>query len=49
MFINDEDGPDVPVAPMIMVAIVICVVLVAGGGLVPQWFVEPALRAITSF
>lgn len=49
MFINDEDGPDVPVAPMIMLAIVICVVLVAGGGLVPQWFVEPALRAIASF
>jgi len=46
MFIVTEDGPRVDVPAAVVVAIVICALLVAGGGLVPRLFVEPALRAV---
>jgi NADH:ubiquinone oxidoreductase subunit 2 (subunit N) len=46
MFIVRDDGPAVRVPPALMLAIVICALVVIVGGLVPRWFVDPALRAV---
>ena len=47
MFIVDEEGPRIAVPASIVVALFACALLVVGGGLVPRWFVEPAVRAVT--
>jgi hypothetical protein len=46
MFIVEEDGPSLTAPTAIMVAVLLCAVLVVGGGLVPNLFVQPALDAI---
>jgi NADH-quinone oxidoreductase subunit N len=49
MFIVDEEGPVLSPPLAILIAILICVLLVAGGGLVPGLFVERALDALAGF
>lgn len=46
MFIVKDDGPEVAVPVALLVAVLLCALVVAGGGLVPQWFVGPALLAV---
>jgi NADH-quinone oxidoreductase subunit N len=45
MFIVGDDGPRIAVPAAILLALVLCALLVIGGGLVPRLFVEPAIRA----
>jgi NADH-quinone oxidoreductase subunit N len=47
MFIVEEEGPAFSVPAAILVAILICAVVVLGGGLVPNLFVAPALEAVS--
>lgn len=47
MFIVDEEGPRIGVPLSLAVALLLCALLVAGGGLIPRLFVEPALRAVS--
>jgi NADH-quinone oxidoreductase subunit N len=49
MFIVDEEGPKVRVPASLLVALLICGLLVIGGGLVPRLFVDPAVRAAAGF
>lgn len=48
MFISAEDGPPIGVAWPVLAAILLCAVVAGAGGLVPQWFVDPALKAAES-
>jgi NADH-quinone oxidoreductase subunit N len=49
MFIvKDDDAGPVPAHPAVLAAVLLCAVAVTLGGLVPAWFVEPALRAVGS-
>jgi NADH-quinone oxidoreductase subunit N len=48
MFIVKEDGPVIEVAGPVLVAILACAIVAGAGGLVPQWFVDPALKAAES-
>ena len=48
MFIVKEDGPAIAVAGPLLAAILACAVVAGAGGLVPQWFVDPALKAAES-
>ena len=48
MFIAKEDGPAVEVAGPVLAAILACALVAGAGGLVPQWFVDPALKAAES-
>ena len=48
MFIVKDDGPAIEVAGTLMAAILACALLAGAGGLVPQWFVDPALKAAES-
>jgi NADH-quinone oxidoreductase subunit N len=45
MFMVKDGGPAIEVAGPVLAAILACAVVAAAGGLVPQWFVEPAQRA----
>jgi NADH-quinone oxidoreductase subunit N len=47
MFIVSDEGPKVTVPVAIVVALLICAVVVIGGGLVPDLFVAPALEAVS--
>jgi len=49
MFIVRDEGPRVRVAPAILVAVLVCVVVVTLGGLVPGWFVDGVLGAVAGF
>ena len=46
MFIAREDGPAISVAGPLMALILACALVAGAGGLAPQWFVEPALKAL---
>jgi NADH:ubiquinone oxidoreductase subunit 2 (subunit N) len=46
MFIVEEDGPTVAVPLAIMIAVLICAIVVVGGGLWPNLFVQHALDAV---
>jgi NADH:ubiquinone oxidoreductase subunit 2 (subunit N) len=48
MIIVKEDGPAIEVAGPVLAAILACAVVAGAGGLVPQWFVDPALKAAES-
>jgi NADH-quinone oxidoreductase subunit N len=48
MFIVKEDGPPIEVSGPILAAILACALVAGAGGLVPQWFVDPALKAAES-
>ena len=48
MFIVKDDGPAIEVAGPVLAAILACAVVAGAGGLVPQWFVDPALEAAES-
>ena len=48
MLMSGEDGPDIGVAWPVLAAILLCAVVAGAGGLVPQWFVDPALKAAES-
>ena len=47
MFMVHDRGPRLSVPLPLLLAILICVLVVVGGGLVPRLFVEPALRAVS--
>jgi len=47
MFIVEEEGPDFKMPVAILVAVLICAIVVVGGGLVPNLFVAPALEAVS--
>jgi NADH-quinone oxidoreductase subunit N len=47
MFIVSDEGPKVAVPVAIVVALLICAVVVIGGGLVPDLFVSPAMEAVS--
>jgi len=49
MLIVSDDGPKVTVPVALWIAIVACVVLVVGGGMIPRLFIEPAVRAVAGF
>ena len=49
MFIVPDDGPRIEIPGALLVALLICGLLVIGGGLVPRLFVDPALRAVAGF
>jgi len=49
MLIVPEGGPELRVPLPLLLALVACALLVVGGGLVPGWFVDPALRAVAGF
>ena len=49
MLIVSDDGPTVTVPVALWIAIVACVVLVVGGGMIPRLFIEPAVRAVAGF
>ncbi|HXV77306.1 MAG TPA: NADH-quinone oxidoreductase subunit N [Candidatus Polarisedimenticolaceae bacterium] len=49
MLIVPDKGPSVRVPLPLALALLACSVLVVAGGLAPQWFVEPALRAVSGF
>jgi NADH-quinone oxidoreductase subunit N len=49
MFIVPDDGPRIQVPGALLVALLICGLLVIGGGLVPRLFVDPAMRAVAGF
>jgi NADH-quinone oxidoreductase subunit N len=49
MFIVGDDGPAIRTPAPILIALIICALLVAGGGLVPRLFVDPAMRAVAGF
>jgi NADH-quinone oxidoreductase subunit N len=46
MFIVEEDAADVTVPLAIMIAVLLCAIVVVGGGLWPNLFVQPALDAV---
>jgi NADH-quinone oxidoreductase subunit N len=48
MFIVEDDGPEIEVSAPILAAILVCALVAGAGGLVPQWFVDPALTAAES-
>lgn len=48
MFIVRDEGPEVGVAWPLTAAIVICAVVAGAGGLVPQKFADPAMKAAES-
>ena len=48
MFMADDDGPAIEVAVPVMAVILLCALLAGAGGLAPQWFVDPALKAADS-
>ena len=48
MFIVKDDGPAIEVAGPVLAAILACAIVAGAGGLVPQWFVDPALEAAES-
>jgi NADH-quinone oxidoreductase subunit N len=48
MFIVRDEGPAIPVAIPLMAAIVACAIVAGAGGLVPQKFAQPALKAAES-
>ncbi len=48
MFIVKDDGPPIDVAAPVLAAILACALVAGAGGLVPQWFVDPALKAAES-
>jgi NADH-quinone oxidoreductase subunit N len=48
MFIMNEDGPTIEVSRPILAAILACALVAGAGGLVPRWFVDPALKAAES-
>lgn len=45
MFIVDEQGPAVLTPTVMLATVIFCALVVIGGGLVPHWFIEPALAA----
>jgi NADH-quinone oxidoreductase subunit N len=49
MFLVADDRPPLAVPRALALAVLVCAVVVAAGGLVPQLFVEPALRAVAGF
>jgi hypothetical protein len=49
MFLLTDDRPPIAVPFVLQLAVVLCAVLVTAGGLAPQLFVEPALRAVRGF
>jgi NADH-quinone oxidoreductase subunit N len=49
MFLTEDDGGPVPVPSALIIAIVVGASAVALGGIVPRWFVEPALAAVGGF
>jgi len=46
MFIVEEDGPSFAVPGAILAAVLLCAIVVIGGGLWPDLFVAPALEAV---
>jgi NADH-quinone oxidoreductase subunit N len=48
MFIAGGDGPAIEVAAPVLAAILACALVAGAGGLVPQWFMDPALKAAES-
>jgi len=48
MFFANEDRPAIEVAGPVLAAILVCALVAGAGGLVPQWFVDPALKAAES-
>jgi len=49
MFLLSDTRPPVTIPFALQLAVVLCAVIVTAGGLVPQFFVEPALRAVRGF
>ena len=49
MFIVSDDGPTIRTPTPILIALIICALLVVGGGLIPRLFVDPAMRAVAGF
>lgn len=49
MFLLTDARPPITVPFVLQLAVVLCAVLVTAGGLAPQLFVEPALRAVRGF
>ena len=49
MFLAADEGDAVPVPSVLIAAIILSAVAVTLGGIVPRWFVEPALRAVGGF
>lgn len=49
MFIVDEAGPAIRVPAPLLAAVLLSAAIVVLGGLVPRFFVEPALRAVAGF
>ena len=48
MFFASDDGPAIGVDRPLLAAILACAVVAGAGGLIPQWFVAPALKAAES-
>lgn len=48
MFIVRDEGPEIGVALPLLAAIVACALLAGAGGLIPQKFVDPAMKAAES-
>ena len=48
MFMAAEDGPAIEVGIPLLAAILACAIVAGAGGLVPQWFADPALKAADS-
>ncbi len=45
MFIVKGEGPRIEIATPSLAAILACAIVAGAGGLVPQWFLDPALKA----
>jgi len=49
MLIVPDEAPPLAAPAPILLAVLLCAILVVGGGLIPGVFVEPALRAVAGF
>jgi hypothetical protein len=48
MFMAAEEGPAIETGATLLAAILACAIVAGAGGLIPQWFVNPALKAAES-